>query len=155
MTATNQPASNASMTVPGAGHKRLVIVGATGMVGGYALRYDPAFHLLNPNPESTRTESASPSRGSVLAGDDGKHFLEHLRDCDVQCRRNRSPTTPPSAEVATIEGNREPATDGGGSLMKSFQPPFWVRLQARMPRSKEIALRVGCRACSAAVVTRL
>lgn len=39
MTATNQPASNASMTVPGAGHKRLVIVGATGMVGGYALRY--------------------------------------------------------------------------------------------------------------------
>jgi uncharacterized protein YbjT (DUF2867 family) len=27
------------MNVPAAGHKRLVIVGATGMVGGYALRY--------------------------------------------------------------------------------------------------------------------
>ena len=27
------------MTVPAVGHKRLVIVGATGMVGGYALRY--------------------------------------------------------------------------------------------------------------------
>jgi uncharacterized protein YbjT (DUF2867 family) len=27
------------MNVPSAGKKRLVIVGATGMVGGYALRY--------------------------------------------------------------------------------------------------------------------
>ena len=27
------------MSVPAAGQKRLVIVGATGMVGGYALRY--------------------------------------------------------------------------------------------------------------------
>jgi uncharacterized protein YbjT (DUF2867 family) len=32
-------AAGASMTVPTAGQKRLVIVGATGMVGGYALRY--------------------------------------------------------------------------------------------------------------------
>lgn len=39
MTATNQVASGASMTVPTAGQKRLVIVGATGMVGGYAVRY--------------------------------------------------------------------------------------------------------------------
>jgi uncharacterized protein YbjT (DUF2867 family) len=39
MTATNQVASRASTTVPAAGQKRLVIVGATGMVGGYALRY--------------------------------------------------------------------------------------------------------------------
>jgi uncharacterized protein YbjT (DUF2867 family) len=39
MTATNQVASGASRTVPTAGQKRLVIVGATGMVGGYALRY--------------------------------------------------------------------------------------------------------------------
>jgi uncharacterized protein YbjT (DUF2867 family) len=38
MTATNQVASGASRTVPTAGQKRLVIVGATGMVGGYALR---------------------------------------------------------------------------------------------------------------------
>ena len=36
MTAPNQVAS---MNVPSAGEKRLVIVGATGMVGGYALRY--------------------------------------------------------------------------------------------------------------------
>ena len=39
MTATNQPSSSASMTVPSVGQVRLVIVGATGMVGGYALRY--------------------------------------------------------------------------------------------------------------------
>ena len=31
--------SGPCMNVPAAGHKRLVIVGATGMVGGYALRY--------------------------------------------------------------------------------------------------------------------
>jgi uncharacterized protein YbjT (DUF2867 family) len=39
MTATNNVASGASMSVPTVGQKRLVIVGATGMVGGYALRY--------------------------------------------------------------------------------------------------------------------
>jgi uncharacterized protein YbjT (DUF2867 family) len=38
MTATNKVASGASVSVPTAGQKRLVIVGATGMVGGYALR---------------------------------------------------------------------------------------------------------------------
>jgi hypothetical protein len=35
----NNLASDTSMTVPTIGQKRLVIVGATGMVGGYALRY--------------------------------------------------------------------------------------------------------------------
>ena len=35
----NQISSAASLTVPMAGQNRLVIVGATGMVGGYALRY--------------------------------------------------------------------------------------------------------------------
>ena len=40
MTATNKAmTSGASTTVPAVGQKRLVIVGATGMVGGYALRY--------------------------------------------------------------------------------------------------------------------
>jgi uncharacterized protein YbjT (DUF2867 family) len=39
MTATNKVASGASMSVPIAGQQRLVIVGASGMVGGYALRY--------------------------------------------------------------------------------------------------------------------
>jgi len=39
MTVTNQMASSASMTVPIVGQKRLVIVGASGMVGSYALRY--------------------------------------------------------------------------------------------------------------------
>jgi len=39
MTATNQMASGPSMNVPIVGQKRLVIVGASGMVGGYALRY--------------------------------------------------------------------------------------------------------------------
>jgi uncharacterized protein YbjT (DUF2867 family) len=39
MTATNKGASGAAMSVPTVGQKRLVIVGATGMVGGYALRY--------------------------------------------------------------------------------------------------------------------
>ena len=39
MTAINNVDSGASMSVPSAGQKRLVIVGATGMVGGYALRY--------------------------------------------------------------------------------------------------------------------
>jgi uncharacterized protein YbjT (DUF2867 family) len=39
MTASNQVPSGASMGVPTAGQKRLVIVGATGMVGGYALRF--------------------------------------------------------------------------------------------------------------------
>src|SRR6266567_6350195 len=39
MTATNKVVSGASMSVPTVGQKRLVIVGATGMVGGYALRY--------------------------------------------------------------------------------------------------------------------
>lgn len=38
MTATNKVASGASVSVPTPGQKRLVIVGATGMVGGYALR---------------------------------------------------------------------------------------------------------------------
>jgi uncharacterized protein YbjT (DUF2867 family) len=37
MTATNNVASGGSMSVPTVGQKRLVIVGATGMVGGYAL----------------------------------------------------------------------------------------------------------------------
>lgn len=35
----NQISSAASLTVPMAGQNRLVVVGATGMVGGYALRY--------------------------------------------------------------------------------------------------------------------
>jgi hypothetical protein len=47
MTATNQVASmsalaasqGSSMNVPTAGPKRLVILGASGMAGGYALRY--------------------------------------------------------------------------------------------------------------------
>ena len=39
MTATNTVASGASMSVPTVGQKRLVVVGASGMVGGYALRY--------------------------------------------------------------------------------------------------------------------
>ena len=39
MIATDQVASGASMMVPTLGQKSLVIVGATGMVGGYALRY--------------------------------------------------------------------------------------------------------------------
>lgn len=39
MTATNKEASGTSMSVPTVGQKRLAIVGATGMVGGYALRY--------------------------------------------------------------------------------------------------------------------
>jgi len=39
MTGTNKMDSGASMSVPAAGQKRLVIVGATGMVGGCALRY--------------------------------------------------------------------------------------------------------------------
>jgi uncharacterized protein YbjT (DUF2867 family) len=39
MTATNKVTSDASMGVAIAGQKRLVIVGASGMVGGYALRY--------------------------------------------------------------------------------------------------------------------
>jgi uncharacterized protein YbjT (DUF2867 family) len=39
MTATNEAGSGASMSVSSVGQKRLVIVGATGMVGGYAVRY--------------------------------------------------------------------------------------------------------------------
>ncbi len=39
MTGTNKVTSDASMGVAIAGQKRLVIVGASGMVGGYALRY--------------------------------------------------------------------------------------------------------------------
>jgi len=39
MTTNSQVSSAASMTVPMAGTNCLVIVGATGMVGGYALRY--------------------------------------------------------------------------------------------------------------------
>ena len=39
MTATNEVGSGASMSVSSVGQKRLVIVGATGMVGGYAVRY--------------------------------------------------------------------------------------------------------------------
>src|SRR5260370_10423432 len=39
MTAIDKVISSASMSVPTVGQKRLVIVGATGMVGGYALRY--------------------------------------------------------------------------------------------------------------------
>jgi uncharacterized protein YbjT (DUF2867 family) len=39
MTATNKVGSGASMSASSVGQKRLVIVGATGMVGGYAVRY--------------------------------------------------------------------------------------------------------------------
>jgi uncharacterized protein YbjT (DUF2867 family) len=39
MTTNNQMSSAASLTAPMVGKNRLVIVGATGMVGGYALRY--------------------------------------------------------------------------------------------------------------------
>src|SRR3984957_5639218 len=39
MTETNQVSLTASETVPTVGQKRVVIVGASGMVGGYALRY--------------------------------------------------------------------------------------------------------------------
>jgi len=39
MTATDKLISSASMNVPTVGQKCLVIVGASGMVGGYALRY--------------------------------------------------------------------------------------------------------------------
>src|SRR5580704_235872 len=39
MTATNEVAPGALMSLPTVGQKRLVIVGASGMVGGYALRY--------------------------------------------------------------------------------------------------------------------
>lgn len=39
MTTTEQADSGASMVVPAVGQKRLVIVGATGMVGRYALRF--------------------------------------------------------------------------------------------------------------------
>jgi len=39
MTTTNRASLNASMTNPTVGQKSLVVVGATGMVGGYALRY--------------------------------------------------------------------------------------------------------------------
>ena len=38
MTTTNHLDSGAAMTVPAVGQKRLVMVGGTGMVGGYALR---------------------------------------------------------------------------------------------------------------------
>jgi len=39
MTNTDQASLDASMTNPTVGQKSLVVVGATGMVGGYALRY--------------------------------------------------------------------------------------------------------------------
>ena len=39
MTTNNQISSATSLTVPMAGQNRLVIMGPTGMVGGYALRY--------------------------------------------------------------------------------------------------------------------
>ena len=39
MTATNKVVSSTSMSVPTVDQERLVIVGASGMVGGYALRY--------------------------------------------------------------------------------------------------------------------
>jgi uncharacterized protein YbjT (DUF2867 family) len=39
MTTTKQGDSSESMAIPAVGQKRLVIVGATGMVGGYALRF--------------------------------------------------------------------------------------------------------------------
>jgi uncharacterized protein YbjT (DUF2867 family) len=39
MTATDKAGSDALMSVSAVGQKRLVIVGASGMVGGYALRY--------------------------------------------------------------------------------------------------------------------
>ena len=51
MTATNKAASGVSLSVPAVGQKRLVIVGATGMVGGYALRYA----LENPAVTSVTT----------------------------------------------------------------------------------------------------
>jgi uncharacterized protein YbjT (DUF2867 family) len=48
MTATDKAGSDVSMSASAVGQKRLVIVGASGMVGGYALRYA----LDNPTVES-------------------------------------------------------------------------------------------------------
>jgi len=39
MTTTKEADSGTAMAVPAVGQKRLVVVGATGMVGGYALRF--------------------------------------------------------------------------------------------------------------------
>jgi uncharacterized protein YbjT (DUF2867 family) len=71
MTETNKLASGAPMSVSTAGQKRLVIVGATGMVGGYALR----FALENPVVASVTTIGrrklgiSHPKLKEVLHGD--------------------------------------------------------------------------------------
>src|SRR5579864_7617493 len=50
MTATNEVASCASMSVPTAGQKRLVIVGATGIVGNVVR---PEFHIGRVMPQNS------------------------------------------------------------------------------------------------------
>jgi len=55
MTTSSQISSAASMGVPTSGQNRLVIVGATGMVGGYAF----ATHSITP-PLHDRVRASSP-----------------------------------------------------------------------------------------------
>ena len=94
MTTNNQISSAASLTAPIVGQNRLVIVGATGMVGGYALRYaldnsevksvtsigrKTAWHLASEAGTGSASElrklfparkrTLEPGRGGLLPGD--------------------------------------------------------------------------------------
>jgi hypothetical protein len=64
MTTTNKVGSGASMSVSSVGQKRLVIVGATGMVGGYAVR----FALDSPAVKSSRMHFRAKTRRCIAWG---------------------------------------------------------------------------------------
>jgi uncharacterized protein YbjT (DUF2867 family) len=87
MTATNKVVSGASMSVPTVGQKRLVVVGATGMVGGYALRYaldHPAVGTVTAVGRK-RLGISHPKLQEVLHQDfaDGSALAEALSDKDA------------------------------------------------------------------------
>ena len=64
MTATSNMGSDASMSVSAVGQNRLVIVGTSGMVGGYALRYaldNPAVKSVTSIGRKKLAASRTPS----------------------------------------------------------------------------------------------
>jgi hypothetical protein len=93
------------MSGPAAGRTHLVLVGATGMVGGYALRYA----LEHPAVERVSLHGAPP-RDARFPSERGSGFAGHasaVRRCG-----NGSPVDPRAAALRQAEERRDQEADG-------------------------------------------
>jgi uncharacterized protein YbjT (DUF2867 family) len=77
MTAANKAVSGASMSVSSVDEKRLVIVGATGMVGGYAIRY------ALDNPAVKSVTSIGRKRLGILHSKLKEVLHQNFADCSA------------------------------------------------------------------------